>query len=70
MTSQNFFIFKPPLSKILVAPLFVLHKLLKCNWQEWPKNPRAMYPAADACSCNSSVINIKWKAQLHNVLLH
>jgi len=28
MTSQNFFIFKPPLSKVLVAPVYIT-KLLK-----------------------------------------
>jgi len=34
----------------------VLPKLLKRNWQEWPRNPSAISLAANACSCNSSWI--------------
>jgi len=33
----------------------MLPKLLKCNWQEWIRNLRAMFLAAYACSCNSSL---------------
>jgi len=44
---------------------FVVPKLLKCDWQEWPRNPRAMSLAAIACSCNSSLETnfIFWKFQ-------
>jgi len=49
---SNAFIMKNPNVAICIS----VPKLLKCNWQEWPRNPLAMSLAANACSCNSSKI--------------